>query len=249
MHFDPEHWLLQRPNLVGLNSILVKPVKSKPNVLLVLCHGYGAPGTDLVNVFEDILHFIPDDADKPAFLFPEAPVDLSEEGIGGGRAWWPLNMAQLMQMSATNSFGEMRDTIPDGIDLAREMLCKCIHECCEQQGWQDQPIVLGGFSQGAMLAVDTALRGTLEHLVGLVVFSGALICESIWAQTQDKLKSMLFVQSHGRQDQILPIQTGRWLSTFLRNAGCVGSLEEFNGPHTISSEAIERTAALLSQVR
>ncbi len=247
MRFDPDAWTLERPTLGTLDTIAVRPIKSEPSCLVVMCHGYGAPGSDLVGLFEDILHHLPEDSDKPAFLFPEGPIDLEDEGLYGARAWWRLNMAQLMQMSATNSFDKMRDAIPDGIDQAREKLCACIEQYRQKNQWTDLPIVLGGFSQGAMLTVDTALRGSVSPVVGMFVFSGALICESLWrAAATAKPLSIPMVQSHGRIDPILPIATGRWLHSLLRDVGCVGTLFEFDGPHTIPGEALENAAKLLA---
>ena len=246
MRFDPDAWILERPTLGTLNTISVRPTKCDPSCLVVLCHGYGAPGSDLVGLFEDILHYLPEDASKPAFLFPEGPVDLEDEGMVGARAWWRLNMAQLMQMSATNSFDKMRDAVPVGIDVAREKLCNCIDQCRELYQWPNLPVVLGGFSQGAMLTVDTALRGAVSPVVGLLVFSGALVCESLWRKAATtKPISVPFVQSHGLVDQILPISTGRWLHQLLQDVGCVGQLAEFNGPHTVPSDSLQSTAKLL----
>jgi len=246
MRFDPEAWFLERPRLGTLDTVLIRPAKSLPASLVVLCHGFGASGSDLLGLFEDILHHLPENAQKSAFLFPEAPVDLSDEGMYGARAWWRLNMAQLMQMSTTNSFDKMRDAVPEGIDEAREALCECIRQCKEKQKWSDMPLVLGGFSQGAMLTVDTALRGSVGPVIGLLVFSGALLCESLWRKAaKDKPLKVPVVQSHGTVDQVLPISTGRWLHELLRDIGCTGNLLEFNGPHTIPSEAIELAAKLL----
>lgn len=249
MRFDPEAWSLDRPSLGTLDAIAVWPAKTDPSCLVVLCHGFGAPGSDLVGLFEDILHHLPDDSPKPAFLFPEAPIDLEDEGMYGARAWWRLNMAQLMQMSASNSFDTMRDAVPDGIDEAREKLCACIELCRTQKKLPNLQIVLGGFSQGAMLTVDTALRGNIGPIVGLLVFSGALICESQWRKAAlAKPLSIPLVQSHGIVDQILPIATGRWLHKLLHDIGCTGDLAEFHGSHTIPSEAMARTAKLLASI-
>ncbi|MCY2983296.1 MAG: lysophospholipase [Planctomycetota bacterium] len=249
MRFDPEAWSLDRPSLGSLDSILVRPAKSLPSCLVVMCHGFGAPGSDLVGLFEDILYYLPEDASKPAFLFPEAPIDLEDEGMFGARAWWRINMAKLMQMSATNSFEEVRNSVPDGIDEAREKLCNCIDACREQQKWGDLPIVLGGFSQGAMLTVDTALRGTVSPVIGLLVFSGALICESLWRNAAaERPLHVPVVQSHGTVDQVLPIATGRWLHSLLNEIGCAGELAEFHGPHTIPTDALEAAAKLLNKL-
>jgi phospholipase/carboxylesterase len=247
MRFEPEAWLLSRPRFGSLETVLVTPAKVSPANLVVLCHGYGASGTDLVGLFEDVLYHLPEQAPKSAFLFPEAPISLEDEGMEQARAWWRLNMAQLMQMSQTNSFDRMRDAVPEGIDVAREKLCECITACIEKQNWSDVPIILGGFSQGAMLTVDTAIRGTVAPVSGLLIFSGALICESLWRQAAtNKLLNVPLVQSHGSIDPILPIATGRWLHALLTECGCQGTLFEFYGPHTIPSEAIEQAAKLIS---
>ena len=249
MRFNPEAWLMQRTVLGGLNTVLVKPSKSDPSILVVLCHGYGAPGTDLVPLYEEILDQLPEESEKPAFLFPEAPFDLSEQGMPHARAWWPLNMAKLMQMSAMNSFDEMRDVVPEGLLEARQALSQCVAECFDQQKWPETKVVLGGFSQGAMLAIDTAIRGSIDRIVGLLVYSGALICESQWLDCISKKPLELpLIQSHGTQDQVLPIATGRWLSQLLAQAGCHGSLDEFTGPHTIPAIALKKTAELLSKL-
>ena len=246
MRFDPDAWFLDRPQLGTLDTVLISPAKSAPASLVVLCHGFGASGSDLLGLFEDILYQLPEDSPKSSFLFPEAPIDLSDEGMYGARAWWRLNMAQLMQMSATNSFDRMRDAVPDGLDEARDLLCECIRQCKENQKWSDVPLVLGGFSQGAMLTVDTALRGSVGPVIGLLVFSGALICESLWLHAaRNKPLKVPVVQSHGLVDQVLPISTGRWLHQLLLDIGCTGDLLEFNGPHTIPSEAMELAAKLL----
>jgi phospholipase/carboxylesterase len=244
MQFSPDAWKLNRSRFGSLDTVLIQPAKCAPASLIVLSHGYGASGSDLLGLFEEFLAQFPDDKPLPAFLFPEAPIDLSDQGMFGSRAWWPLNMAQFMLMSQTHSFDQMRDAVPEGVDDARDKLCACIRACCESNGWSDTPLVLGGFSQGAILTVDAAIRGGLSNVIGLIVFSGALICETLWRdRIADHPLNLPLVQSHGRSDPILPIETGRWLHGLLRDAGCTGELLEFDGPHTIPYEAITRAAS------
>jgi phospholipase/carboxylesterase len=143
----------------------------------------------------------------------------------------------------------MRDVIPEGIDEAREALCNCVNDCKAQNKWDSISTILGGFSQGAMLTVDTAIRGTIESVVGLLVFSGALICESTWRSiAKSKDLNLPLVQSHGRLDPVLHYSTGKWLHSLLLDIGCEGDLITFDGPHTIPSEATEQASKLLAQL-
>ncbi len=157
----------------------------------------------------------------------------------GGRAWWPLNMARLMQLAEKNDFSEMRNEVPPGIDEARAMLTETTEKILERYSLETSSLTLGGFSQGAMLATDTALRGLKTPPQRLAILSGALICESIWRSCADRLKETEVAQSHGRYDMILPVQTGRWLNTFFREHCSQVDYHEFDGPHTIPGEAYE----------
>ena len=54
----------------------------------------------------------------------------------------------------------------------------------EQLAGDENPLVLGGFSQGAMLAMDTALRGSIAPPQLLIQFSGTVICRPQWQHTR-----------------------------------------------------------------
>src|SRR5688572_3027446 len=62
--------------------------------LLLLLHGYGAPGDDLVPLARQL------QVDRSVrFAFPAAPLSL-EPGLPpehSGRAWWQLDMAELQR--------------------------------------------------------------------------------------------------------------------------------------------------------
>jgi phospholipase/carboxylesterase len=144
-----------------------------------------------------------------------------------------------MQLAATNHFDAMRNEIPPGIDSARHKLVETIEVLLEKFSLGYGQLTIGGFSQGAMLATDTTLRGVKEPPARLVAMSGALICESEWSKHIDRLKETEVVQSHGRQDSILPVQTGRWLHEFFKGAAAKKSdYLEFDGDHTIPYEII-----------
>ena len=68
--------------------------------LVVLLHGYGAPGDDLV-ILSDYLH-VPTGT---RFLFPEAPIAIPL-GHGDARGWWIIDMARIQ---ADRAAGRIRD--------------------------------------------------------------------------------------------------------------------------------------------
>lgn len=235
------HWNFQREKIGELNCAFVLPPDSiTPERLCVLCHGFGASGDDLVSLAEPMIQSLSKGAKVPVFVFPEAPIDLASQGMPGGRAWWPLNMARLMQLAATNDFGAMRNEVPPGIDSARSKLVAIIEVLIERYAIGYEQLTIGGFSQGAMLATDTTLRGIKEPPGKLIAMSGALICESLWNAQASRLKNLEIVQSHGRQDSILPIQTGRWLHEFFQSSPAKIDYTEFDGDHTIPYEIIPK---------
>ncbi len=223
-----------------LKTAIIQPARaSDVHEAIVLCHGFGAPGDDLVGIAELLITQLRKHDRSPILAFPEAPIDLGDYGMPGGRAWWPLNMARLMQLAEKNDFSEMRNEVPPGIDEAREMLTETTETILERYSLETSSLTLGGFSQGAMLATDCALRGLKTPPKRLAILSGALICETIWRSHADRLKETEVAQSHGLYDTILPIQTGRWLNAFFQESCCHVNYHEFDGPHTIPSEAIE----------
>lgn len=255
MKFDTDGWYLSRGRWGTLQGILIAPRKAHPSTLVTLCHGFGAPGTDLVPLAEEIVPYLSDEILAPAFLFPEGPIDLGENyGMSGANAWWELNMARLAQLAATNDFNALRNEVPPGIDEARHALESCIIECVESQKWASPKMILGGFSQGSMLSVDLALRSSNLSCDGMILWSGALICESLWKQTfatrgeASLLPNIRCLQTHGREDSILPIGTGRALNGFLQSLGIDVQYHEFQGPHTIPAVGITEAAKLIESV-
>jgi phospholipase/carboxylesterase len=97
-----------------------------------------------------------------------------------------------------------------------------------------------------MLAVDTALRGASLNVKGVVIWSGALICESVWREAHcHRALQVPAFQSHGTQDSILPVSAGRALNQFLSDLGWTIDGMEFQGPHTIPMAGIEGAARLI----
>jgi len=225
-----------------------------PTALAVLCHGYGAPGSDLVGVVSEWVRLLESDAAKFRFLCPIAPHSLAELGMPGGRAWWPLNMARMMQAIQARRFDDLHNETPPGLDESRTALSSLIvaarKELAEQNSCSTAaiPMALGGFSQGAMLTMDTALRGDAGPPDYLMQFSGTVICQQTWKSLLPRLADTRVYQSHGTLDQILPFSSAERLRDLLAGAEIKAQFHPFDGPHTIDGDAVATTAMDLKRL-
>jgi phospholipase/carboxylesterase len=223
------------------------PAGSSPKLLVFLCHGYGAPGTDLVPLAGSMLRLDPVLAASVQFVFPEAPLSLDHMGLFGGRAWWHVDVGALAQAVVTGRLRELMDDEPAELIQAREMLTSAVRESADETGIPLDRVVLGGFSQGAMLSTDVALRID-DTLAGLCVMSGTLKTEQVWRQRADLHKDLRVLMSHGRQDPIVPFIGAVWLNELLVNAGLKVEFIQFDGDHTIPQQMLTKLADMLCEL-
>jgi phospholipase/carboxylesterase len=228
----------------GLDCVVVRSAEKEPQLAVVLCHGFGASGEDLLGLAEPLLQMVGDRAEEIAVIFPAAVLALDDRGLPGGRAWWWIDLDRLLNQPTPEVVHEFRSVRPPGMTEATAMVCELVAEVQQQWNLKPSQIVLGGFSQGSMIATDVAM--TLpEPPAGLIIYSGALICEAEWKERAARLASTKIVQSHGRRDPILHISQGTALRDVLTAAGCQPKYLEFNGFHEIHPAAVTATAELL----
>ncbi len=227
--------------LAGLDVEVLQEAPGKPRAAVILCHGFGAPGDDLVGLAPELVRAQPSLADV-RFYFPEAPLDL-----GFGRAWWLIDMAAVQKMQRDpEALREFRKAEPEGMAAARSKLLSLVKEVADGTGLPLNRIVLGGFSQGAMLSCDVALR-LEEAPAALVQLSGTLLTEDVWREKAKRRAGLQVFQSHGRFDPILPFQAAEWLRDALTDAGLSVEFVPFDGPHTIGGEAFSKLGAFLTR--
>ncbi|MBX3444204.1 MAG: hypothetical protein KF774_17510 [Planctomyces sp.] len=234
-------------SLGGLNCIVAESSGAgAPEAAAILMHGFGAPGDDLVGLAEELVTIEPS-LRRMRFVFPAAPLEPPEFAEFGGRAWWPLDVFALQRAVQMGEFRDLRRQLPGHLPVVREQLVAAIDALCGEAGWDPSRIVLGGFSQGSMLATDVALRMP-KAPGGLVVWSGTLLCEDEWRSLAPNRKGLRVHQSHGRQDPILPFEAAVWLRDLLTDAGLEVSFTEFQGPHTIPREGLRESAKLMASL-
>jgi phospholipase/carboxylesterase len=239
---------LRIEDIAGLTCRIVEPDDEiPPEFVVVLCHGFGAPGTDLVPIAGELARLMGPAALRLRFVFPAAPLRLDDYGLPGGRAWWPIDMARLQAAVEFGEFRDLRRESPPMLPGARDLLMNLLHELSAERSLPFGRFVLGGFSQGSMLATDVALH-LPSNPAGLVIWSGTLLREDEWTRLVGARAGLPVLLSHGRSDPLLPFANAEALRDLLDAAGCDVQFLPFPGGHEIPQEVLKATAALLGRL-
>ena len=227
--------------LGGLEAAVVGP-QGDDVPTVVLMHGFGAPGDDLVPLARVVA------SEKVRWVFPAAPLALASP-FGDARAWWMIDLARLERelrggSTASQSLADgLAAEVPPGIAAARDRVIRLLDDL-DPRG----PLILGGFSQGAMLACDVALH-TAIPIAAMALLSGALVAERDWAPRYGSRSGMRALVSHGRQDPILPFTSAERLRLLLQDSGWNVTWMPFDGGHEIPRPVLAGLAELIDQVK
>ncbi len=171
--------------------------KAVPKQLVVLCHGLGADGFDLIDLAPSWAHALPD----AVFVAPHAP-EPCELGPTG-RQWW--------------SVADRSPTVVEaGVRRAARFLNPRLDAELARLGLPADAYALMGFSQGAMTVLFTGLRRATAPRA-ILAFSGALIAPETLAAEMTHRPPVLLV--HGEADDVVPVQRSHEAETALRAAG------------------------------
>ncbi|MFT7579191.1 MAG: phospholipase/carboxylesterase [Myxococcota bacterium] len=210
----------------------------KPNAAVVLCHGFGAGGDDLVPLGRELLRQHPTWLGTTWLVFPEAPLTLEQLGMPGARAWWYLDMERINAAMNHGRMLELSQEEPDGMAAARKLLTRTLNSLLATTGLPMQQVVVGGFSQGAMLATDTVLR-LEEAPAALAIMSGTLVAQTVWRPRAERRRTMPTLIAHGTQDSVLPFFGAEALRDCFTEAGWQHiDFAPFDDGHTIAPVAL-----------
>lgn len=176
----------------------VAPGKAKQ--LIILVHGYGADGNDLLGLADPLAPHLPD----AVFVAPDAPNKCS--GNPFGYEWFPIPWLD----------GSSEEAAKVGMTAALLDLNGFIDAQMNAEGVGPAQTLLVGFSQGTMMSLHLAPRRA-EPLAGIVGFSGRLLePESLEAEMVSKLPILLV---HGDQDPMVPVSSLPEAADALSKAG------------------------------
>ena len=208
---------------------------------VVLLHGFGAPGADLVPLFRVIAA-----PRGTRFLFPEAPLELAN-GFGDSRAWWMIDIAALDRAIRTGVPRDMTQDVPEGMPEARAKVRAMLDEAAAALAIPEGGLVLGGFSQGGMLALDVALHDP-RPLAGLAILSGTLLAEPEWTPRMKDRKGLPVLQSHGQRDELLSFGFAERLRDLMKEAGLDVTWVPHRGGHEIPGPVVDALSEFLGRV-
>jgi phospholipase/carboxylesterase len=205
---------------------------------LVLLHGFGSSAGQWLPFTKTIEWPLPG-----RFVFPQAP-GLTEPPAGpvGGRAWWPL---ELRPSAPGSTLPDLSGTRPEGLKPAADAVVALLKQLANSPGG---PVVLGGFSQGAMVASDVAFRSKAS-LSALVLLSGTPVDEETWRRGYRDRPALPIFIAHGRSDPVLPFTGSERMQHELAAAGKRVTWVPFEGGHEIPAEVVVALNRFLRTVR
>ena len=161
----------------------------------------------------------------------------------GGRAWWPIDFEERLRLRLRGEHGEA--DVPPGLEAARAQLISLLDHVRDKLA--PTKLVLGGFSQGAMLSLDVALHSTRE-LSGLVLLSTTHLASAEWAARYEARRGLPVFMSHGTQDELLPFAVTEKLRDVMAAHGLEVEWVSFPGGHGIPPRVLQACAAFIERV-
>jgi phospholipase/carboxylesterase len=199
----------------------------KPRRLVILLHGLGADGNDLIGLAPYWARLLPD----AEFLSPNAP--------------FPCDMAPY-GYQWFSSQDRTPEAVLGGVRAAAPILDAFIDEALEQRGLGSGELALVGFSQGTMMSLFVGLRRA-EPVAGIVGFSGRLLAPELLASELRSRPPILLV--HGTEDPLVPYSSLAAAEATLKAAGVpVETVTLVGIGHSIDDQGLRRGGQFLKKV-
>jgi phospholipase/carboxylesterase len=197
-----------------------------PTQLVVICHGLGASGQDVIDLAYAWAAALP----HALFAAPDAPEPFP--GTAFGRRWWDVGDRAPATMIA-------------GVRRARQALDRFLDAELARLALPPDACALFGFSQGAQTALFTGLRRPVAPR-GILAFSGALLDPASLAGEMTHRPPVLLV--HGEQDDIVPAARSHEAEAVLRAAGVPVETLYAAYDHRLTPAGISTGALFLQRV-
>jgi phospholipase/carboxylesterase len=180
----------------SLDGPRLEPRGRPASSLVVLLHGYGANGDDLIALGHEWHRWLP----EAAFVAPNAPDAIP--GMHGGLQWFPLTLRDPSERWR-------------GVVAAKPALDRFLDAEVARYRLRPERLVLVGFSQGTMMALHAGLRRAVAP-AGIVAYSGLLAGPEHLAEANARPPVLLV---HGEADDLISVEALHMAREALANAG------------------------------
>jgi len=204
----------------GPLAYLRRPAADDPAGALVLLHGRGADMNDLFPLLDAL-----DPERRLLGITPQGPLTLPP----GGHHWYRLGGIPTPDRETFSASLAQLATFLDGLPLPVNR------------------IVLGGFSQGAVMALSLALGAGRPRPAGLLALSGFTPQVDGFALDLGGLDDFPAAVVHGALDPVIPSAYGKETAVMLRGAGADVTWFESPVPHTIDPRALPELQTLVAR--
>jgi len=168
----------------SLNTTILNPLSNeKPKNAVILCHGYGGDGKDISLLASYWRTYLP----ETIFVCPDAPERCAVSPTG--YQWFDL-MDQTKEQILIKSL------------VAEIKLNTLIDEVMEKNSLNGEKIIIGGFSQGCMISLQTGLKRK-NKINSIVGYSGKIIDTNHLKQNINSRPNVILM--HGDKDEIVPV--------------------------------------------
>lgn len=165
-----------------VNGSSLQPKSGKTRKIVLLLHGYGSSGADLISLAPHWQQAMPD----ALFLAPNAPERCS---MTGGYQWWALAAFSPQALAA-------------GATSAAPAIGAFIDRKLAQYSLTEADLAIVGFSQGTMMALHVGLRRSTQ-VAAIVGYSGMLTGATELAHHPITKPPVMLI--HGSDDPIVPV--------------------------------------------
>ena len=216
---------------ISLSGPMLPAASGTTKSVVILLHGYGADGNDLIGLAPHLARALPD----TTFYSPNAPFPCEMSPFG--RQWFSLAEydPEFLRRAPETMSGALA-AMAEGANKNASFIHDFIDHVMETHGIGEDKIALVGFSQGTMMSLQTAPRRE-KQLAGVVGFSGALLGEAAFAAELKSRPPVALV--HGTADPVVPIEASRLAKGTLEANGIEVTLTERpNLQHGIDEEGL-----------
>lgn len=220
--------------MTKLSGPMLAPAQGgAPEAAIVLLHGYGSDGNDLIAMAPRFQPLLP----GALVVSPHAPEPAGAAGYG--YQWFPIAWDSAAQRLASRQAG---------VTGARPVLLEFLHDLWAQTGIAPGRTILAGFSQGAMMALHVGLSLPAEQqLMGVIGMSGALLPPEGFGG--EKLARPPICLVHGDMDDVVDPNHSAEANALLTEAGYEVAYHVSRGVgHGVSPDGMDFIAGFIARL-